>query len=192
MTSHSPDPHDALPPNDYQPSVMHRAGLVIWAVGLLACGGETANQGDTTATAAAPSVSGTAPADACELLPAADASTVFGETVRDSVALLMSEGDRILSQCNYASASNPVVGSLMIRRSAPGETVEQGSKGAREAMTQSGGTIEDVPGLGAAAFWGSGQLHVWTDNGWYLIASPSASGGLAQARAMVEKAITRL
>ncbi|MDF2772375.1 MAG: hypothetical protein K0S86_1869 [Geminicoccaceae bacterium] len=189
MTSRTPSRHSALP-NGPLGLTIRRVAVVFSTSLLLACGG--GESADRTDTSAMPTVSAAGPSDACELLPAADASTVFGETVRDSVALLMSEGDRILSQCNYASASNPVVGSLMIRRSAPGETVEQGSKGAREAMTQSGGTVEDVPGLGAAAFWVSGQLHVWTDNGWYLIASPSASGGLTQARAMVEKAIARL
>ncbi len=191
MTVRTPSRWSALP-NDRLRLTILRVGVACSTSLLLACGGGESSETDTAATSASPTVSAAGPSDACELLPAADASTVFGETVRDSVALLMNDGDRILSQCNYASASSPVVGSLMIRRSAPGETVEQGSKGAREAMTQSGGTVEDVPGLGAAAFWGSNQLHVWTDNGWYLIASPAASGGLTQARAMVEKAIARL
>jgi hypothetical protein len=181
---------DLTPPNAFIASVI-RAGLAIGCAAMLACGGgEPANQTDT-GTPAPSSATTTGPADACELLPAAEASAVLGETVRDSVAMLRTEGDRILSQCNYASASSPVVASLMIRRSAPGETVEQASKGVREVMTQ-GATVEDVPGLGAAAFFGSNQLHVWTNNGWYLIASPSPTGGVAQARAMVEKAIAKL
>jgi hypothetical protein len=194
MTSHSTNRRDALLPNDYHSATMHRAGLVLAAAGLLACGGETANSGDTTATAATPSVSATAPANACELLPASEVTTILGETVRDSVALALPGGGAAttLSQCNYASATNAAAVSLMLRRNAPGETATQGMKGARETMAQSGVTVEDVPGLGEAAFWGGNQLHVFTNNGWYLVASPSRSGGLAQARALAEKAMSRL
>ena len=167
------------------------APLICGIVFTVACGGESADVGDTAATSASTVSATSGPANACALLPASDVTAVLGEPVRDSVALLMTEGDRILSQCNYASASTPVAASLMIRRSAPGETPAQQSKGTREVMTQSGATVQDVPGLGEVAFWGADQLHVFTNN-WYLIASPTASGGLAQARALVERAMALL
>jgi hypothetical protein len=159
---------------------------------LLSCSGETGRQGDTVA--APPTVSAAAPLSACELLPASEVTAVVGETVRDSVAMQIpgGSGTTSLSQCNYASATNPVVASVLLRRAAPGETAAQGTAGARETLKQSGVTVEDIAGLGEVAFWGGNQLHVFTKNGWYLVATPTASGGLAQAKALIERAIARL
>lgn len=195
MRFYSTDARRPALPNGFSGSPARRALLLIWNATLLAaCGGEPAQQTDTTATAATPAATSSAPASACALLPATDVTAVIGETVRDSVAMQMTgePGAPSLSQCHYASASNPVAASLMLRRSATGETVAQGSQSVRETMKQSGITLEDVPGLGEVAFWGGNQLHVFTNNGWYLIVSPPASGGLAQARALAERALPRL
>jgi hypothetical protein len=114
--------------------------------------------------------------------------------VRDSLALSMTgAGDEVtLSQCNYATASNPAAASVMLRRSGEGETAARGLQSIRETFTQSGVTPEDVPGLGDGALWGGNQLHVITARGWSIVVSPTRAGGLAQARALAERALARL
>jgi hypothetical protein len=102
-------------------------------------------------------------------------------------------GDEVtLSQCNYATASNPAAASVMLRRSGEGETAARGLQSIRETFTQSGVTPEDVPGLGDGALWGGNQLHVITTRGWSIVVSPARAGGLAQARALAERALARL
>jgi hypothetical protein len=157
------------------------------------CGGESANVGDTSAVTAAQPTAKAAPANACALLPGAEVGGIIERAVRDSLAMQMDggAGGVTLSQCNYATAQNPATASLMLRRSAPGETVAQGSKTARETLTQSGTSVQDVPGLGETAFWGGNQLHVFTRDGWYLIVTVPASDGLPIAQALATRALAR-
>ena len=171
-----------------------RAALLISVLALAAsCGGESADGGDTSAVAAAQPTAKAAPANACALLPAGEVGGVIERAVRDSLAMQTDggAGGVTLSQCNYSTAQNPVEASLMLRRSDTGETLEQGSKSARETLTQSGATVQDVTDLGEPAFWGGNQLHVFTNDGWYLIVSVPGSGGLAVARALASRALAR-
>lgn len=166
-----------------------QAALTAFLVG--ACGGE-ADQPETAATPRTATTAATQ--DACALLPASEVTAVIGETVRDSLAMRMAGGDGAvqLSQCNYATASNPAAVSLMLRRSAAGDTGQAALQSIRESIAQVGVTVEDVPGLGEGAIWGGNQLHVITNKGWSIVVSPPASGGLAQARALAERALARL
>lgn len=161
-----------------------------------ACGGgEEAN--DTTSAsggAAAATAATAATQNACTLLPASEVTAVIGESARDSLALSMpgAGGEVSLSQCNYATVSNPAAVSLMLRRSAAAETVVSVLQGVRETFTQSGVTGEEVPGLGDGAIWGGNQLHVVTTRGWSIVVTPTVAGGLAQARTLAERALSRI
>jgi hypothetical protein len=175
------------------PRVARRAAALLSALVLAAsCGGESASVGDTSAASGAqPTLRAVAPANACALLPGSEVGGLIERAVRDTLAMQTDggAGGATVSQCNYATAQNPAVASLMLRRSAQGETVAQGSRSARESLTQSGTVVEDVPGLGETAFWGGNQLHVFTKDGWYLIVT--ASDGLGIARALAERALAR-
>jgi hypothetical protein len=166
---------------------------MVVAVGMvIGCGGESAKSDDSTQANASAMSSG--PEHACALLPAAEVTAVIGEPVRDSLALSMPDasGAVTLSQCNYATASNAAAASLMLRRSPAGEISTQALRSARETIEQAGVSVEDVPGLGEGAIWGGNQLHVITSKGWSIVVSPPASGGLAQARTIAERALARL
>lgn len=134
------------------------------------------------------------PSDACAALPAAEVRQVLGVPVRDSLALSMrGEGTALhMSQCNYATGENAAAVSLMLRRRAEGETTERVSEGVRQTFTEANIAMEDVSGLGDLAFFASNQLHVFVGEQWYLIVTPTPSGGLDQARALAEKAMANL
>jgi len=193
VSAHPSDSLQTVPPNAYSGRAC-RAALWLSTLLLVAsCGGESANVGDTSAVTAAQPTAKAAPANACALLPGAEVGGIIERAVRDSLAMQMDggAGGATVSQCNYATAQNPATASLMLRRSAPGETVAQGSTSARETLTQSGTSVRDVPGLGETAFWGGNQLHVFTKDGWYLIVTVSASDGLPIAQALASRALAR-
>lgn len=186
--------------------VPYRIPLLAAASFLLACGGEgdvapgaaagtRADEMTQALDAVAPAVASGGPAaDACTLLPAANVEAIVGAPVTDSLALAMPPGGSplTLSQCNYASGGNPALVSLMLRRGSEGQSAQAASEGPRGTFEESGIPIEDVPGLGGTAFWGSNQLHVFGDAGWYIIVTPDAAAGLPQARALAENAVERL
>lgn len=174
--------------------------LVGCALLLAACGGE----GENTATAdpaamqaepgtATRPTAATVLANACEVLSGADVSGVLGQTVTDSLALTMSDGGApvTLSQCNYATAENPALVSMLLRRGSEEQSAEEASTGVRQTLEESGIPLEEVD-LGDVAFWGSNQLHVFDDAGWYLIVTPDPAAGLEQARALAQRAVERL
>lgn len=180
-----------------------QAGGWLLAVTLLlaGCGGEPADtpatqlpEPQTDAGGAAPSIATMASADACELLSAAEVGAVLGESVTDSLALAMpDDGSPVtLSQCNYATTQNAAVVSLLLRRGSEGQTAQEASASVRQTLDESEIPLEDVAGLGDVAFFGSNQLHVFSDAGWYVIVTPVSSGGIEQARALAQPAIERL
>jgi hypothetical protein len=174
-------------------------GLMLGAVALLllaSCGEEAAEQPAPGAPAVetAAEAAAAAPTDACALLPAAEVQGIVGGTVGDSLALALPgpDGGLSLSQCNYSMGADPAAVSLMLRRGNPGETPEAATAGARQSLVESGVEVEDVPGLGQTAFWGGNQLHVFADEGWYLVVTPPAAGGLEQARELAERSLEGL
>lgn len=159
-----------------------------------ACGGGEEASDTASATSGATTAATAATQNACTLLPASEVTAVIGESARDSLALSMpgAGGEISLSQCNYATVSNPAAVSFMLRRSAAAETVVSVLQGVRETFTQSGVTGEEVPGLGDGAIWGGNQLHVVTTRGWSIVVTPTVAGGLAQARTLAERALSRI
>lgn len=130
---------------------------------------------------------------ACQVLPAADVALVIDETVRDSLALALPDRNApTVSQCNYSTERDLSAASFVLRRSAPGEGVDAAEHAARRTLMDSGVKPEDVTGLGSVAIWGGNQLHVLIDTGWYLIVTPTRTGGLAQARTLAERALANL
>jgi hypothetical protein len=170
-------------------SSRHFSALLVLAA---ACGGEAPRP--PADGAAPPAATAATPHDACAILPAAEVSAVIGQEVRDSLALSMpaTQGSADLSQCNYATGTNPAAVSLMLRREPGSPDPELVSQGPRQALVESGVAVEDVAGIGDKAFWGMNQLHVFTRGGTYLIVTPDPSAGLPQARALAEKALGRL
>jgi hypothetical protein len=174
---------------------MPRIGAMTLAVALvMGCGGDAAVSDSATAANVGAPAATTASLNACTLLPASEITAILGETVRDSLALNMADasGAVSLSQCNYATTSNPAAVSLMLRRSAAGEISTGSLQSIRESIEQAGATVEDVTGLGEGAVWGGNQLHVTTNKGWSIVVTPLASGGLGQARAIAERALARM
>ena len=179
------------PSRNYRPTAFGAITMLALSVAM-ACAGESADSSDTAAvqtSTAAPSVT-----NACTLVPATEVSAVIGETVRDSLALNLTDasGAVSLSQCNYASATNAAAASLMLRKSAVSENVAGALQSIRETIVSSGVTAEDVTGLGDGALWGGNQLHVISNKGWSIVVSPPPAGGLPQARALAERALSRL
>ena len=167
---------------------------------LAGCGGEPADSSSaetsasqTDAGAPAAATPGASSADACAVLPAANVGAVLGQTLTDSLALAMPPGGPIaMSQCNYATADDPALVSFLLHRGSPGQAAEAASGGVRQTFDESGIPLEDVTGLADVAFFGSNQLHVFSDAGWYFVVTPVPSAGLEQARALAQAVIQRL
>lgn len=193
VNAHQSDFPCIVSPNAVPRLARRVASLISTVILAAACGGESANVGDTTVAATPQATAKAAPENACALLSATEVSGVIERTVRDSLAMQMDGGASgvTLSQCNYSTPQQPVVASIMLRRSAPGETVAQASKAVRESMTQSGSPMQDVPGLGEVAFSAADQLHVFT-SGWYVIVTVSGPSGPPLAKALAQRALARL
>lgn len=160
---------------------------------LQACGGDADAPPPAAATDARQAASPAASTgDACTVLPAADVEAIVGMPVTDSLAMaLPSDGSPITtSHCNYSSAGSPTL-SLLLRRGSEGQSAHAASASVRETFAESGIEVEPVPFEAGEAFWGSNQLHVF-GQGWYIIVTPDAAAGLAQARALAERAADRL
>ena len=166
-----------------------------FSVLLVACGNESGDQqsGDSAAVAVGTTAVDAGPADACVLLPAAEVQQVVGVPVRDSLALSIAgaDGAATLSQCNYATADNAALVSVMLQRSAEGGSPATASQGVRQSLVDSKVEVQDVAGLGDIAIWGGNQLHVFAPM-WHLTISPVPSGGLEQARSLAVRAVARL
>jgi hypothetical protein len=167
------------------------AGTIIGASA--GCGGSPDDQNANPAQAdsAAPAAKAGENLAACSLLAPADVQAVIGVAVRDSLALQMTQGQGggSLSQCNYASADNPAVVSVMLNHSPGGQFGAVARDGARGTLTESGVAVEDVAGLGEMAFWGGGQLHVFVNATWYVVVS---AGDRQQAEALAQRALRGL
>lgn len=173
--------------------LLHGSTLIGAALVLAACGGNAPEDG-RAAEALTQTTTAAEPRDACALLPGSEVAAVIGRAARDSLAMQMEDeaGTVALSQCNYATERSPAEFSLMLRRETGGASAADASASVRQTLSESGVTVQDVSGLGEAAFWGGNQLHVFTGQGWYLIVSTSGDAGLPQAQALAERALARL
>ncbi len=179
----------------------HAPGWLLAGTLLLAgCGGEPADTSSAETPAAqtdagtpAASAAAASSADACTVLPATAVSAVLGQTVTDSLALAMPPGGPIaMSACNYATADDPARVTFLLHRGSPGQAADAASAGVRQTFDESGIPLEDVTGLADVAFFGSNQLHVFSDAGWYFVVTADPSAGLEQGRALAQTVIQRL
>ena len=114
-------------------------------------------------------------------------------TLRSPALALPADGSPlVLSQCNYATAQDPAIVSFLLRRGGEGHTAEAASAGARQTFVESEIPLEDVTGLGDVAFFGSNQLHVFSDAGWSFVVTPVPEAGLEQARILPQSVMQRL
>ncbi len=169
---------------------------------LAACSAGSPQQAATAAPAQAAGSFAAGPLDACALVSQAEAEAALGVTLaaprHDG---LSSEGDAetaAASTCRY-DASDPTSpsASVFIRRAAGDENTPAAIAATRssvEELAQS--ELTDVNDLGDTAFWGAGQLNVFSGSRYYLIVSVNGAaddaGALAAARRLAEAALARL
>lgn len=97
---------------------------------------------------------------ACGLLPKAEAEAVAGQPLGEPQKgpEAPASADVTASQCLYASADGTRSMSVLVHHSKKGDN----SPGyVRGVMKDSGMKVEDVPGLGDAAFWAGVQLQAF-------------------------------
>lgn len=161
------------------------------AFALSACGsgGDPAPGGGTDASApVAAAAGGGIPAnwkatDACSILDKAVVAQVLKVPVPQATVALVHEpgtADAGTSECSYLGADGAAVATLMTRWSPINDNTADAIAGAKSTMnaTLKGfgkGPVEDVPGLGKAAFVASGlgQLSVYLDDARMVIVTPS-------------------
>ena len=158
-------------------------GLVFTGCGT--AGAEKAAPAGQTTAAAAPIP------HVCTLMPKADAEAIVGEPLGEPKKAPEPpfSADVTISQCLYASTDGLRSMSILVRHSKRGDN----SPGyARNAMAESGIKVNDVPGLGDAAFWAGVQLQAF--KGAHLQVAVSMMGidrpeerATAAARKILEK-----
>ncbi|HSL70220.1 MAG TPA: hypothetical protein VK864_08245 [Longimicrobiales bacterium] len=178
----------------WRPARPRRLGLITLWLMAAGCGGNPEDQTAEQPADSAPSPAAAANRNACSLLTPAEVEAVIGSAVRDSLALQMAQGSGTgaLSQCNYATASDPAVVSVMLNSSPEGNFTAVAQDGVRGSLKESGVTVEEVAGLGEVAFWAGGQLHVFVNRNWYFIVSSYADQGRQHAEALARRALPRL
>ena len=175
-------------------------GVLVLAVALPVCTRQPAESVRAPAAEDTPEVAqpdlplaeASQPANACTLVTAVEVEAVIGEAVQSNLAMQSGGSPQApaLSQCNYASITNPAIVSLTFRR--PEErSAQQESRGVRDSLRRSGIPIRDVPGLGEDAFWAGNQLHVFAADGSYIIVTTPGPHALQKARALSERALAR-
>ena len=139
---------------------MWRTGAVgVLALAFAGAGCGTAEAEKSGAQASSAAAAATIP-HACSLLPKAEAEAVVGEPLGEPKKgpEAPASADVTTSQCLYASAEGMRSMSVLVRHSKKGDN----SPGyVRGVMKDSGMTVEDVPGLGDAAFWAGVQLQAF-------------------------------
>jgi hypothetical protein len=100
-------------------------------------------------------------ADACALLSKADMSAITGQPMADGAkpsVVPPASADVTFSQCTWTTAEgdDPVTVSVRTSKKGDGEPAY-----ARQVAVDSGMKVEDVAGLGDAAFWTGMQLQVF-------------------------------
>jgi hypothetical protein len=156
-------------------------GTIIAGLGALllaGCGGEAEDgaAGDSAAKVAA--ANDWDASDACALLDKAAVGAALGDTVTEtSLAFVNKAGDAsaATSECTYRLAGGSTA-TLMARRSPIGDNSDTAIRQTRETTAKtmaafSDKNIEDVAGLGKAAFFvpGINQMNVFLDDSRFVI-----------------------
>jgi hypothetical protein len=131
---------------------------------------------------------------ACTLLTQEEAAAILGESVEKPTNSAMGG---TVSNCNWMTPSLHMVGILVRLAATPEEAETVRNEARRQSKSLSGVDTEDVAGLGENAYWAGGnvnQLNVFKGNYWVIITASKgkSSDNLALAKAVAEKALTRL
>jgi hypothetical protein len=162
---------------------------------------------DATAKSAAIAKDGAMPsdwnaADACSILDKAAVAKILKTELSDTQLGMVSEPDAVnaaTSECRYAEASGSSAATLMTRWSPLKDNTPESIAATRSALAaalkaMSNKQVEDVPGLGKAAFFvpGIDQLQVFLDDARMIIVTasyvPAGSSGKDIAIALARKA----
>lgn len=132
---------------------------VLASIGAAGCGTAGAEKAGTQGSSPGAAAASSIP-HACTLLPKAEAEAVAGEPLGEPKKgpEAPASADVTASQCLYASSEGTRSMSVLVRHSKKGDN----SPGyVRGAMKDSGMKVEDVPGVGDAAFWAGVQLQAF-------------------------------
>lgn len=165
---------------------------------LSACGGtKRSSNHNGEAGTASKAISTRTKLDACALITQEEAAAALGEQVglpKQQVLSEATENTAEVSRCSFeavASAAKTV--SILARRSS---FKDSRPSSVRETLAGSGIEVQDVPGVGDTAFWGSNQLHVFKGDDLYLIISIFGIKGEAEAlertKSLAQKALARV
>ena len=136
--------------------------------------------------------------DACTLFPPEEAQAIAGSGVSLLSSAYEDAQGRAPHQCSYnaGSAEAPQILSLEVR---PAKTVAEAER--RQAasrpflQTLSKGQVQDVSGVGDAAFWAGGtvgQLHTRKGAVWLVVTIQAGKDPLGAARRVAEQAFARM
>lgn len=148
-------------------------------------GGEnSAKAGDDGKGASGAAASGWDASDACALLDKAAVGTALGDSVTETSLAFVNKAEganAATSECTYRLAGGSTA-TLMARLSPIGDNSDAAIKQTREATEKtmaafSDKKIEDVPGLGKAAFFvpGINQLNLFLDDSRFVILTISSA-----------------
>jgi hypothetical protein len=149
------------------------------------------------APSAAARVSGeeaVSPTDACALLSRAEFRRIAGEEVaepRQGPPLPAPSADVTVSECTFASADGARSVTLLVRRSRRGDNDPDY---VRRAFARGGMLVQEMPGLGDAAFWAGRQLNAFKGAHVQVVvtvAGFSDARGFARARQRGEQVARR-
>lgn len=172
-------------------AVVDRAARLVVAFGLLVIATSFAGCGKSESSAAR------GPIDACALITVEEASEALGAPVappKNEVLGAGEEGKAAMSLCTYAPASGAAKSMTISVRRSP--VADQTPDRVRTALAEAGATTQDVSGVGDAAFWTEGQLHVFQGKNVYMnitiMGVGSDADAMAIARSLAVRAVERL
>lgn len=157
--------------------------MLALAPALAACGGSSEGEKNEKPAAA---VSGWDATDACTLLDKAALGTALGDPVTETSLAFVHQptaSEAATSECTYQLKSGGTA-TLMARRSPIADntpaTIAQTRKATESALKAfSEKSIEDVPGLGKAAFFvpGINQMNVFLDDERFVVVTVGTAPG---------------
>ncbi len=167
-------------------------GLTLVAGALLAGCGDAGEEG--TADAAAPQI------DACTLFTPQDAEAAAGTSLSGYLSSTLEDtsGGRDPLHCTYSAGPSyaPLVLSLQIRPAKSEKRARRQLEANKESLdTLSRGQIQDVQGIGDAAFWAGGnlkQLHVLEGRNVLVITLQAGANPLEASKRVATQALARM
>lgn len=167
-------------------------GLLLVSGALFAGCGDAGEEG--TDQAAAPQI------DACTLFTPKDAEAAAGTSLSGYLSSTLEDtsGGRDPLHCTYSAGPSyaPLVLSLQVRPARSAERARRQLEANRDSLeTLARGQIQDVQGVGDAAFWAGGnlkQLHVQKDSNLLVVTLQAGSNPLEASKRVATQALARM